>query len=316
MKANKRVSIIIPAYNRAHLIGETLESILAQTYANWECIIVDDGSTDNTVKMVSSYVANDNRFKLFERPNTRLKGANTCRNIGLEQAQGDYVVFFDSDDLMTPDHLETKIQAIEIGDFDYCITKTEYFNYDTDCLAEYYKFDTCEITPYNYVSQMINWLTLDVCIKVSIAKSISFNENLQSGQEYNYYCKLVHKSVNASFIDKVVSLRRHHEQSIRAGLDDKFKLTQSYCRAKWHTYLDIKHQANKETRLLLLCICLHATYKERQILVAEKKLFYWQVFKELGIRGMFLGPMLWSYNVFGKGYVFRKELFKAFPDLP
>ena len=92
------VSIIIPTYNRAHLIGETLDSVLAQTYQNWECIIVDDGSSDNTDEVVGAYVEKDSRFKFHDRPEDKLKGASSCRNYGLSKCSGKYVIFLDSDD--------------------------------------------------------------------------------------------------------------------------------------------------------------------------------------------------------------------------
>ena len=76
------VSIIIPTYNREHLIGETLNSIIAQTHTNWECIVVDDGSTDNTEEVLKNYKEKDKRFIFLKRPDNLPKGANTCRNIG------------------------------------------------------------------------------------------------------------------------------------------------------------------------------------------------------------------------------------------
>lgn len=82
------VSIIIPTYNRAHLIGETLDSVLAQIYTNWECIVVDDGSTDSTAELLAFYVEKDSRFQYHHRPKDRLKGANACRNYGFELSRG------------------------------------------------------------------------------------------------------------------------------------------------------------------------------------------------------------------------------------
>jgi glycosyltransferase involved in cell wall biosynthesis len=82
------VSIIIPLYNRENLILETLESIKVQTYSNFECIIVDDGSTDNGIKLVKNFLNDDNRFKLFERPSNVKKGGNSCRNIGFLKSSG------------------------------------------------------------------------------------------------------------------------------------------------------------------------------------------------------------------------------------
>lgn len=105
------VSIIIPTYNRAHLIGETLDSVLAQTYQNWECIVVDDGSTDGTAFLLAEYCKRDSRFQYHHRPNNRLKGANACRNYGFELSKGEYVNWFDDDDVMLKDFLKVKIEA-------------------------------------------------------------------------------------------------------------------------------------------------------------------------------------------------------------
>ena len=104
------VSIIIPTFNRAHLIGETLDSVLAQTYTNWECIIVDDGSTDTTDEVVDGYVARDVRFQYHHRPSDRPKGANACRNYGFEVSKGEYVNWFDDDDVMLEEFLMIKSQ--------------------------------------------------------------------------------------------------------------------------------------------------------------------------------------------------------------
>src|SRR5690554_6036808 len=90
------VSIIIPVFNRANLIGETLDSVLTQCYSNWECIVIDDGSTDHTIEIINGFCIKDYRFKLFIR-NREPKGAPTCRNIGLSIANGQYINFFDSD---------------------------------------------------------------------------------------------------------------------------------------------------------------------------------------------------------------------------
>ena len=91
------VSIIIPTYNREHLIGDTLVSLLNQTYPFWECIIVDDGSSDPTEKTIETFIEKDSRFKFYKRE-TLPKGASHCRNIGLSKAKGKFVIFLDSDD--------------------------------------------------------------------------------------------------------------------------------------------------------------------------------------------------------------------------
>ena len=83
-----KVSIIIPTYNRCHLIGQTLDSIISQSYKNWECIVVDDGSTDYTDELIEFYCRKDFRIRYFRRPKNRLKGANACRNYGWSKSSG------------------------------------------------------------------------------------------------------------------------------------------------------------------------------------------------------------------------------------
>ena len=103
---NPLISIIIPTFNRAHYIQETLDSILNQTYINWECIIIDDGSEDNTQEVLAKYLKKDVRFQFHIRPENRPKGANSCRNYGFELSKGDLIKWFDSDDIMLPNHIE------------------------------------------------------------------------------------------------------------------------------------------------------------------------------------------------------------------
>lgn len=102
-----QVSIIIPTFNRATLIGATLQRIQEQTFTSWECLIVDDGSTDTTLETVGRFIAQDSRFVLYSRPESLLKGSNSCRNFGFEKAQGAWVHFFDSDDVLEPTFYET-----------------------------------------------------------------------------------------------------------------------------------------------------------------------------------------------------------------
>jgi glycosyltransferase involved in cell wall biosynthesis len=106
----KLVSIIIPCYNYAHLINETLDSILLQTYANWEVLVVNDGSTDNTLEVVSHYQKNDDRIRYISITNS---GPSRARNVGIEASKGEFLMFIDADDLMPPPKLESHIKHFE-----------------------------------------------------------------------------------------------------------------------------------------------------------------------------------------------------------
>jgi glycosyltransferase involved in cell wall biosynthesis len=104
------VSIVIPAYNRACFLGATLDSVQEQTYQTWECIVVDDGSTDNTREVVAEYAGRDSRIKYLYQRN---RGPAAARNQGLRSCQGQYVQFWDSDDLVEARKLELHVSYLE-----------------------------------------------------------------------------------------------------------------------------------------------------------------------------------------------------------
>ncbi len=103
------VSVVIANYNYGHFIRECLDSVLAQTYQNWECICVDDGSTDCSVEIIRSY---GNTVKLISQENKRLAAA---RNTGIRAASGDWIAFLDSDDVWHPRKLEIQIEALSLN---------------------------------------------------------------------------------------------------------------------------------------------------------------------------------------------------------
>lgn len=107
------ISIIIPTFNRSSLIGETLDSVIAQTYTNWECIIVDDGSTDNSNLIIEKYCKLDNRIRFLHRPIEKPKGASSCRNYGLEKSKGQFIQFLDSDDIISKEKLSSQLKLLE-----------------------------------------------------------------------------------------------------------------------------------------------------------------------------------------------------------
>lgn len=121
------VSIIMPSYNTAEFIEETINSVLAQSYHNWELIIVDDCSTDNTDDVVKPYLA-DERIKYFK--NEKNSGAAVSRNRALREAKGKWIAFLDSDDLWTSDKLSKQIKFME--QHGYHFSYTNYSEIDTE----------------------------------------------------------------------------------------------------------------------------------------------------------------------------------------
>ncbi len=113
MTSNSRrqpnVSIILPTYNRAHYLKEAIESVLTQTYQDWELLIIDDGSTDETRSVAQSYVERDSRISYHYHSN---QGVSAARNVGIQLARGRYVAFLDDDDLWQPEKLAWQLEAL------------------------------------------------------------------------------------------------------------------------------------------------------------------------------------------------------------
>jgi glycosyltransferase involved in cell wall biosynthesis len=109
------ISVVIPVYNRADFVSLALQSVMAQTNKNWECIVVDDGSTDATKKVVGDYIKKDTRIRYLYKENG---GQGSARNIGIRQARGKYIIPLDSDDILLSGMMTSLVGAAESGGFD------------------------------------------------------------------------------------------------------------------------------------------------------------------------------------------------------
>ena len=125
------VSIIMPSWNTARWIGESIESVVNQTYKNWELIIVDDCSTDNTDEVVASY--NDKRIRFFK--NDVNSGAAVTRNRAISQANGEWIAFLDSDDLWKPEKLEKMVDFMTSNHYSFAYHNYEKINEDSKSLG-------------------------------------------------------------------------------------------------------------------------------------------------------------------------------------
>ena len=120
MKFTPLISVVIPAYNAEQFLDETLESVLSQTYENWECIIVNDGSTDNTESIAKKWCEKDARFCYFYKENS---GVSDTRNLGIKEARGEYIAFLDADDLYMSNFLEVCLENLVEKDVDLIAPK-------------------------------------------------------------------------------------------------------------------------------------------------------------------------------------------------
>jgi glycosyltransferase involved in cell wall biosynthesis len=126
--SSRRVGIIVPAYNYAHYLPQALDSVLAQTYPDWECVIVDDGSTDNTAEVVRQYVERDPRFRYVHQEN---RGHSGARNTGVRVTDTPLVQFLDADDRLLPDKLERHVRYLdEHPETDIVYSEVAFFRSD------------------------------------------------------------------------------------------------------------------------------------------------------------------------------------------
>ncbi|UTR16217.1 glycosyltransferase [Salipaludibacillus sp. LMS25] len=132
MKVNKSkvenplVSIITPTYNSEKFISYTLDSVMAQSYSNWEIIVVDDCSMDSTVDIIQTYIEKDSRIKLLQLSEN--KGAAVARNTAIENAKGQYLAFLDSDDQWSPEKLEKQIAFMTRENISFSFTRYYLIN--------------------------------------------------------------------------------------------------------------------------------------------------------------------------------------------
>ena len=208
------VSIIIPTYNRAHLIGETLDSILAQTYTNWECIIVDDGSTDTTDEVVGEYVKKDSRFQYHNRPKDRKKGPCACRNYGFELSKGKFVKWFDSDDVMHSKLIEQQIASFEEA-IDCSVCKVAYYDFaKNETLKENSIYSNQLIEDY-LVGRVTFYVSGPLWRKSFLNNQNElFDENLSNLDDWDFNLRMLYCEPKIAFIDKPLIKYRIHKDSL------------------------------------------------------------------------------------------------------
>jgi glycosyltransferase involved in cell wall biosynthesis len=224
------VSVIIPVYNRSEVVCETLNSLLAQTYANWECIIVDDGSTDNTIAVLKEYQDKDTRFKVFSRGSAYLKGPSSCRNIGITKAIGDYLMFLDSDDLLDASALQNRVSYFnQYDNEDGLIFTTQMFDLDISNKKEVFNIDPEIQSKYNYLALFLNqkyaWTVMSGIWKKSVFERVQFNDTLVLLEDVVFHIDIL-------FL-KDISIKRIHL------IDNFYRRPAIYKRDNTHKYLNI-----------------------------------------------------------------------------
>ena len=208
----------MPVYNRANIIAETLDSILKQEHPHWECIIVDDGSADNTKEVAGKYAKQDSRFRLYDRPENYKPGGNGGRNYALKISNGEFIQYFDSDDLMHEKLLSRKCEVFQNDpDVQCVISPLTFFEGDkiTGVTPIDIKYDliyentiTWKIPAWG-VSPMFRKKLLVDC-------NAEWDETLERLPDYDLYSKIFvkYEPKTAIIDDELIFIRRNHPDAI------------------------------------------------------------------------------------------------------
>lgn len=225
------VSIITPLYNSKSYIERTIESVLNQSYNNWELIIVDDCSTDNGLSIVGNYVKIDNRIKVLK--NEQNSGAAISRNKAIELAQGKYIAFLDSDDQWDKYKLEKQVAFMEKKKIDFSFT---YYNHIDEEGNEISKTVNLP-SKVDYVSTMksnkIGCLTA-MYNQESLGKF--FMKNIRKRQDYTLWLQLLKKTKYAYCLPEILATYTVRKGSISSN---KWSLIKYH----WHIYRHIEKQS-------------------------------------------------------------------------
>jgi len=318
------VSIIIPTYNRTAIIVRTLDSLLEQTYSNWECLVVDDGSEDSTESTINKYTLKDSRFRFFKRPYNRLKGANACRNYGFELSKGDYIIWFDSDDIMHPNFLESQIENLEKHNLNYSICKSKWLTIEGKLLDGFRSSELNSINPINdYIQFSVFWPINAVCYRRTFLDkhALQFDETLQQSQEYDFHVKVLHVDRNYGIVDRELITIVASEESISySGINYIPKTESSLKVRKRFLANNKKYDLNISTKQFLLHdihrIFQQTTMKRLRIISIYSAYIYLHshlldraIFKKYFFKHVIpVISICISYNLFGIGYkLFKKS---------
>lgn len=307
------ISIIIPTYNRATYILETLHSIKNQTYKDFECIIIDDGSTDNTNEVISDFLSTDSRFKYYHRPNTFSKGANGSRNYGFSLSTGNFIKFFDSDDIMLPKHLETSIKFIEDGNYDFVVGDSINFD-ETGLLSKPYNFDrkTAIIRAMSFANYKVAWITNDLLVKRQYAEQSQFAEGIRDqGSEHQYNINILLLTTNGYLIDEILSHRRIHDDGfVEKVHKDLLFVDIMNAELYYVTALNLQDLASKSLVLWLLDSHLSLAFKLTNMKIWPENIIGATrlLLKYKGSKGLLYPVAMVITYITGKGYQLIKYI--------
>lgn len=214
-REGEKVSIIIPTYNSERFIAETLESVIAQSYSNWEAIVIDDCSSDKTVPIVAMLAKRDNRILLIQALENG--GAAVARNLGIRSAAGDYIAFLDSDDTWEPMKLEKQIAFMRKKGASFSFTAYKIVNELGVFSGRLVDVDTPMIV--NYRDMLMKRATLGCSTVLLDRRKIPNIEMplIRTGQDYGLWLKILRSGDEAICLKDALTSYRIVKGSISSN---------------------------------------------------------------------------------------------------
>lgn len=209
------MSIIIPVNSVSSLLYEFIFSLRNQTSGNWECILVDDSPDINDISLLNQICDQDHRIKYFKRPDYHPKGSNSCRNYGFLKSKGDYIQWFDSDDIMHPEFLEKKVKLLSETKADFVVCKGSIFEGKIKNVIG--KWDSLSgLAPaIDQALGRINFQTNAPMFRKEFLEGKKlWNEKLQRKQDYEFFNRILSHSSNYKVVDECLFFYRQHSKSI------------------------------------------------------------------------------------------------------
>ncbi len=271
---DKLVSIIIPTYNRSILLRETLNSVLNQTYQNFEILIIDDGSTDNTEEMIKSF--HEKRIKYIFQAHTGLPASG--RNVGLRHVKGEYIAFLDSDDLWLPRKLEIQIKFLNLMPEILIIASNGVF-FPTKPFIKV--IDIKKNTTISFKQLLENNIIINssVLMRKDLISEIGLldeDRNLKYGEDYEYWLRISQLKDSSILILKDVMVKYRDNGDISKNLykNPQFYVKKhrilSYIYEKYNSHID-KNYIRDTLRELLY---YYKISKERIEIIQRRKALY------------------------------------------
>lgn len=212
------ISIIMATFNRAHLIDESINAIQKQSFQDWECLIIDDGSTDNSEEIIADKTAADPRFTYIKRPEGYRKGLPGCRNYGLNIARGEYIIFYDDDDIVHPENLSYCINHIKGSKYHFIrYDKQPFFGSPRSITMDPVKNSHLTTFSNSEIEKMITgeipFASCCVLWNKVCFENIKFNESLMYAEEWECYSRILIDDYIGLSTNTVLYFNRKHLNS-------------------------------------------------------------------------------------------------------